>query len=77
MFRIMAYPNPGRHFFVVETDGLEILEVRVLDASGRVVQQLSAGRATKVRINSVNWSPGVYLLEARTDEGVRTVRVVR
>jgi hypothetical protein len=76
-FLVTAYPNPGQHFFFVETDNLEILEVRVLDASGRVVEQFTAGQTEKVRINSSNWTPGVYLLETRTAEGVGTVRVVK
>jgi hypothetical protein len=75
--QVTAYPNPGQHFFVVETDNLEIREVRVLDASGRVVQQFFAGQTERVRINSSSWAPGVYLLETRTAEGVGTVRVVK
>lgn len=59
------YPNPSKGFFNIESNQ-KIVEVKVYDASGRLVGQWSGIDELNFTIQTSNWSNGVYGLKIRT-----------
>jgi len=49
---------------------------RIFDLEGREVLSGNAADGAEV-IDTRNWKAGIYVVEVRNGEGVRTVRVVR
>jgi hypothetical protein len=73
---IAIIPNPNTGSFELRITGLQvsrILEVAVFDVMGRKVQQLSNTAVQKV---NVNFSKGVYFINATTDNGSISQKVI-
>lgn len=72
----LVSPNPNGGLFTVRLDqGVDRMEVRVLDLTGRVIEVIE-GRGDAVTVNLVG-RPGVYLVEVRTPKAILTpVKVI-
>jgi lysophospholipase L1-like esterase len=68
------YPNPTNGLLTIETDGVPVLEVQVIDLSGRV-QVRNNDRQYRVDLSGL--PAGTYLVKLTTDRGVTTHRVVK
>jgi PKD repeat protein len=77
---LALYPNPNDGRFTVVAEGLKeaVVQVEVIDLSGRAVHQWSA-TATNGRLRkdlALDLAPGTYLLRLRSGDGLSVTRLV-
>ncbi len=68
--KMLVYPNPVIHdeVLVKATAGIE--DVKIVDLSGRaVLHRINEGEKSSIRIESLGLSQGVYLINARLEDG--------
>ncbi|MDI3322287.1 PKD domain-containing protein [Pinibacter soli] len=76
---IATYPNPIKdqlYFTVKSSDIKGIVKARVLDASGKVVKQMSFDKTGSISNQSIQLpglQPGIYVLELSQDNGWQSV----
>ncbi|MEQ8909121.1 MAG: endonuclease [Vicingaceae bacterium] len=77
--RIEVYPNPFQDYISIRTDNLELSEMRLVDALGKIVIQKSFNTTSQdlrtLDLSSV--SKGTYFLQLISDEGVLNQRIVK
>jgi hypothetical protein len=65
---LLAWPQPAQHILWVKfSDPLPIVSLRLLDATGRVVQQLRFQQQTQLDVSALG--PGLYYLQAQDAAG--------
>ncbi len=69
-----VYPNPTTGQLTIETDGLPLLGLEVLDLAGRLQLQ---GASQQYRLDLSGLPTGTYLVRIATERGVTTRRVVK
>jgi hypothetical protein len=67
---VRIYPNPVKSILQVETEGSCVSFLRILTASGSLVES----RAFNGQYDASYLSKGVYILEMSNEEGVSLVR---
>jgi hypothetical protein len=72
---IRIYPNPASNVATVETDGVVINSIKVMDVNGKVVM-LAEPKQPKVYINADNMASGVYVVEVLVDGTYTTQRMI-
>jgi hypothetical protein len=72
---IGVYPNPTADEFFIELNGLENVEMTVVDVRGRLVEQLMA-TADYIRFGS-KYVPGIYFVTLRSGNASRVMKVVK
>lgn len=71
-----VYPNPATDKLFVEVNDASIKEITVASISGSVVARFNA--TDKVtRINTANFTPGIYLVQMTGTNGTASVRFVK
>jgi len=74
---VLIYPNPANSYFTISNpSNIKIKKIELIDFSGRIVQMWKAIEWTGKTLNIQHISPGVYLLKAETDVGVKTEKLV-
>lgn len=75
---ISVYPNPTSDFLRVETADFSrpIMELTMMDMSGRTVYQQSDVLSDKTSIEVSSFPAGIYLLEVKATEGRYTQKVI-
>jgi photosystem II stability/assembly factor-like uncharacterized protein len=74
---VLIYPNPANSYFTISNpSNIKIKKIKLIDFSGRIVQLWNASEWTGNTMNIQHISPGVYLLKAETDSGVKTEKLV-
>jgi hypothetical protein len=75
---VKVFPNPTTSNFNLQVvaGGLESVKVRILDAQGRFVKQLTVAPYQTVNVGA-ELKSGVYMIEARQGQEVKTERVVK
>lgn len=77
---IKIYPNPsdGQRVFIETTDLGKIDDVRVLDATGRLVAKISGFSSEEGRyeFDVESWSRGLYTIRVQGERGVATARLI-
>ena len=63
---IVLYPNPAKESVVISHNTVEILNIKIMDLSGRLMSQHTTGVSNN--INTSNLDNGVYLVEITSDE---------
>ncbi|MDQ3109553.1 MAG: T9SS type A sorting domain-containing protein [Bacteroidota bacterium] len=78
---LFAYPNPTEGIVTIDFQSEdESVEILVLDYTGRIIsdQQIQTERTMKsVNIDLSGNAAGIYFVQMRSSEGVRTVRVIK
>lgn len=74
--QVRVWPNPGSDMLHIETGLKGKFDVRMLDATGRAVLEVS-GSSGAIELSSVGLLPGVYLVEVNTANGRRTEKWVK
>ncbi|MHA4806887.1 chitobiase/beta-hexosaminidase C-terminal domain-containing protein [Flavitalea flava] len=75
--KIYNYPNPTRGLVTVTSDqGVNLLDVLVLDLSGKPLFIKSANGASSINVDLSEQAKGVYLLRINTDRGSVTRKVL-
>jgi PKD repeat protein len=77
---LRVFPNPSTGIFnvVFEMEGTRDLNLRVLNATGQVILDESAGRFSgefRTNIDLSGFANGIYLLQIQTEKGVATRRL--
>ena len=72
---VSLYPNPTDGLLTVTGEGIQ--EIRVFNAMGQLVKQVSANREGPLQIDMGNLSAGVYLLRAVGEGKAFTTRFVK
>lgn len=67
LFEVDLYPNPaGEEAWIeVSLNGVEPVEITVLDLSGRVVKRISTADESKIFLDIRTWPNGLYLIDVR------------
>ena len=72
-----VYPNPAKiQFTISNPSNIQIKRIELIDFSGRIVQMWYAHEVTGNTLNIQHISPGIYLLKAETDAGIKTEKLV-
>jgi len=74
--RFTVYPNPTSGIINLTGD-LDILEVWVSDAAGRIIYTSVTGDAQNIQIDLGNQTPGVYYLKVKTSQGMGHKMMIR
>ncbi|MBK7870549.1 MAG: T9SS type A sorting domain-containing protein [Saprospiraceae bacterium] len=79
--QIDIYPNPVQNTLNVKIDLQEVTtqaQVSVMDARGRtmMVRSYEGVKSQTIPVDVSHWASGTYFLHVRTDEGVKTERIV-
>ncbi|MFN6944994.1 MAG: T9SS type A sorting domain-containing protein [Cytophagaceae bacterium] len=75
--KVMPNPNNGNFNVIVEGNGVNPVQILMLNALGQVVYQTTEMPNTLSTFAVSHLSSGVYFLHAQTDEGVYVVKVVK
>jgi hypothetical protein len=77
---IKIYPNPsdGQRVFIETKDLGKIDDVRVLDATGRLVAKISGFSSEEGRyeFDLESWSRGLYTIRVQGERGVAAARLI-
>jgi hypothetical protein len=73
---INAFPNPSTEVWNVTSDYASIVEVRVFNILGQVVESLSPN-SNQAQINASALEDGIYIAEIRTSQGTRTIKLIK
>ncbi|HLU87512.1 MAG TPA: LamG-like jellyroll fold domain-containing protein, partial [Taishania sp.] len=69
-FKISLYPNPANSSINIEIPaGYEDVDVKIVDASGRLIFSQSKLKTNILNINSQSWSTGIYSVYIREKNG--------
>jgi N-acetylneuraminic acid mutarotase len=74
---LLIFPNPSDTYITISNpSNIQIKRIELIDFSGRIVQMWDATECTGNTLNIQHISPGIYLLKAETDVGVKTEKLV-
>jgi hypothetical protein len=72
---LKVYPNPASNNFIVEVPGTNSsYNISVLNQTGQKVFE-SNGSASKLEINTNNWSNGLYIVRVESKDGIRLSKI--
>lgn len=69
---ITIFPNPVTTEFRINTDGLKIKHVDIYDVLGNKVYENNFTET----INVSNWSNGIYFVRVKSDEGIKSLKLL-
>jgi hypothetical protein len=72
---LSAYPNPSSDLLTLKVN-MPTAELSVFNTQGKLVQQISAASNRQLTVDVSTWPSGVYLVQARSENQVQTLRVV-
>lgn len=71
------YPNPANNIITISNpSNIKINKIEMFDFSGRVIQQWEAHELEGNQLNIQHILPGIYLLKAATDAGIKIEKLV-
>ena len=73
---IKLFPNPTTNDITISLEGIDVVEVLLIDINGRVLLRQS-GIFDQDRINLSSYVPGTYFVRIMTPEGRREIRVTK
>src|SRR5690606_6965366 len=78
IFNVLKFfPNPAESYVTISNpSNSKITKIELIDFSGRIVQMWNATECAGNTLNIQNISPGIYLIKAETDKGVKTEKLV-
>ena len=76
-FSLSIYPNPTNGLFNINSVGESIEKIRVIDATGRIVQVIeNVQKLSEIEIDLTNFGEGIYSLEIESNGTVHHNRVI-
>jgi PKD repeat protein len=73
---VSVYPNPSTGFVTIHSGEVNLNEIRVFNAVGQLVYQLSGIQATQQDVDLRNMAKGVYTIRIQTEAGAKHVPLV-
>jgi hypothetical protein len=74
---LFIFPNPFQNEITVQWEGLDVVQIEMLDVTGRVVQENAAQQNGGVKFHTNELSSGVYFIRLIHKEGILVERVVK
>jgi hypothetical protein len=74
---LSLYPNPANNKITISNpSNIPIKKIELIDFSGRVIQLWEASQLFENTLNIQHIPPGIYLLKAKTESGIKTGKLV-
>jgi len=71
------FPNPAEFYITISNpSNIKIKKIELFDYSGRIVQIWEAPELARGTLNIQHILPGIYLLKAETEAGIKTEKLV-
>ena len=80
IFDVIITPNPFVDFFDISTkakDNISPVEIRVMNINGKIMYVQKAVVNNKQKINTANWTSGIYLVEVIQGTERKVIRLVK
>ena len=76
---MIALPNPSRNYFTlkIQSNSNEVVQLRVLDVSGRIVDTRNGMAANTTFQIGHNFQAGIYLVEVSQGKQRQTLKLIR
>ena len=76
---VNVYPNPVKdNLFIQRQNGsYSNTSIVITDVSGKVVFQNNSTLSTTLKVETANWSNGVYIIKLNSNEGSSTMKIVK
>ena len=75
-YEIQLFPNPTTNDLTILLEGVDVVDIVILDVQGKVLLQQSR-LFDQDRINLSGYLPGIYFVKIMTPEGNREIRVTK
>lgn len=72
---LKVYPNPTSSFVNIDAKNLTNVTIQILDIDGRVLSTQKLSKTNQQDVSSL--SPGVYVLKIISDQGTKTVKLLK
>jgi hypothetical protein len=72
-----VYPNPSNGLFNLQLENADLLTVRIIDVSGKVLRTQQLSGSTLHILDMMNAPTGVYILELESEEGKTYKRLIK
>ena len=73
---IKLFPNPSSEKITIELEGIEAMDVSLLNSQGKILFQKS-GQFDEYDINLTSYTAGIYFLRIITSEGNKNIRFIK
>jgi len=79
VLNVSAYPNPSGNYFTlkIETSGDEKIDLRVLDVTGRLIEEKKNISASDILKLGERYISGIYLVEVAQANKRRTLKLIK
>ncbi|MES2679901.1 MAG: T9SS type A sorting domain-containing protein [Bacteroidota bacterium] len=74
---VSIFPNPAFEHFTVFSSAKEILSLRIVDVTGKVVLNQKMYNSQKENIHLGNFPPGIYVVEVQTEAYTTRLRLIK
>jgi CotH kinase protein/Secretion system C-terminal sorting domain len=74
---IKVFPNAFRDFLTIESKSFPILESALIDTQGKIILTQKGLSERNLRLNTEGVTSGIYILQLKTKEGLKSVKVVK
>lgn len=74
---IKIYPNPFSSDLWLESENLNIIQVKISELSGKLIKTHNCQNLSRININFGNEPAGVYLMELITSKGIIRKRILK
>lgn len=72
---IKAYPNPANTSLTLESEGIQIEQVRIYSLSGQVVMQVNTASSDHIQLDVSGLNTGMYIIQAISGNDVRSLKL--
>ena len=73
---IKLFPNPSSEKITIDLEGIEAMDVSLLNSQGKILLQKS-GQFDEYDINLTSYTAGIYFLRIITSEGNKNIRFIK
>lgn len=74
--KIRIYPNPATESFTIETGGLKVSSISLINVMGQEVKRAERPASGQCQIDVSNYKPGIYFIRVNTWQGVITQKLI-
>ena len=75
-YGIQLFPNPTTNFLNISLEGIDVVDIIILDIQGKVLLQ-NSGLLDQERINLSGYDAGTYFVKIITPEGIKEIRLIK
>ena len=75
-YGIKLFPNPIRNYFTISLEGIDFVDISILDIKGKLLLHKSK-LFDQERIDISNYTPGIYFVKIITSDGTRDIKILK